>query len=222
MQDKPYAPMDDQLYTYVIQEATREAPLLAELRRETAAALPGQAHLQISPDQGAFLAWLAELMGVGNYLEVGTFTGYSALAVMLAARSDACAVCLDRSAEWTAMARRYWARAGVDARIELMLAEAETGLEKLQREDRGGFDLAFIDADKEGYIGYYEAALQLLRPGGVVVADNVLWQGAVADPQDDDADTRAIRAFNRHVTADERVASSLVTVGDGLMLARKR
>jgi predicted O-methyltransferase YrrM len=200
---------------------TRETPVQARLRAETAK-LP-LARMQIGADQGALLALLVRLTGARRALEVGTFTGYSALAVASALPPDGRLITCDVSEEWTAMARRYWQEAGVAGRIDLRLGPATATLDGLLREGgAGSFDFAFIDADKENYDAYYEACLRLLRPGGLIAVDNVLWSGSVADASVTDAETEAIRALNRKVRDDGRVEACLLTVGDGVMLARKR
>ncbi len=210
-----------ELYRYLLEVSLRETPLQAELRRYTAA-MP-EARMQIAPEQGQFMALLVELMGARRCLEVGVFTGYSALAVALALPPEGRLVACDVSEEWTAVARSYWERAGVAQRIDLRLAPAVQTLDGLLAAGEAGcFDFAFIDADKGGYVDYYERVLALLRPGGVVAVDNVLWNGSVADPADQAPDTVAIRAFNRRLHDDERVSLSLVPIGDGLTLARKR
>ena len=213
--------LTDRLYDYLLRTSLREPPLLADLRAETAR-LP-MAGMQISPEQGQFMALLVETIGARRTIEVGTFTGYSALCVALALPADGKVVACDVSEEYTAVARRYWSRAGVAAKIELRLAPALDTLGKLLAEGAaGGFDFAFIDADKREYDGYYEAILKLLRPGGLVAIDNVLWSGAVADPAKQDDDTRAIRALNEKLKDDPRISLSLLPIGDGLTLARKR
>lgn len=206
---------------YVSEVITRETPLQRWLRAETAALPRGR--MQIGPDQGALLALLVRLTGARRALEVGTFTGYSALAVAAALPEGGRLVTCDVSEEWTAVARRYWEEAGVSGRIELRLGPAAQTLARLLREGAGeSFDLAFIDADKESYDAYYEACLRLVRPGGLIAIDNVLWSGAVADPSAVDPETEAIRALNLKVRDDPRVEACLLTVGDGVMLARKR
>ncbi len=213
--------MTDPLYDYYLTVALREPPLLRELREETAR-MP-QARMQIAPEQGQFMALLTELIGARRALEIGTFTGYSALCVALAMPADGRLVACDISEEYTAVARRYWARAGVADRIELRLGPAKATLDALLAAGAGGgFDFAFIDADKENYDAYYERALALLRRGGLLAVDNVLWNGAVADPAKTDADTTAIRALNARIRDDARVSMTMVPIGDGLTLARKR
>lgn len=213
--------LDDRLYDYLHAVSLREPALLARLREETAA-LP-EARMQIAPEQGQFMAMLVRVMNAREILEIGTFTGYSALAMALALPPDGHIVACDVSAEWTAIGRRYWREAGVGERIELRLAPAIETLEALLAdggEDR--FDFAFIDADKSGYHAYYEACLKLVRPGGLIVVDNTLWDGRVADDSVQDANTCAIRAFNAALHDDVRVDLSLVPIGDGLTLARRR
>ena len=206
---------------YVSEDITRETPVQKRLRAETAR-LP-QGGMQIGADQGALFALLARSIGARMAVEVGTFTGYSALAVATALPPDGKLVCCDVSEEWTAIARRYWKEAGVAARIDLRIAPAQKTLAALQVEHgEGSFDFAFIDADKAGYDAYYEACLILLRSGGLIALDNMLWSGKVADPKIHDADTDALRALNAKIRDDARVESCLLTVGDGVMLARKR
>ncbi len=199
---------------------TRESAVARALRAETAQ-LP-QAGMQIGPDQAAFLALLLQSIGARRVLEIGTFTGYSALAMASVLPSDGQLVCCDVSAEWTAIARRYWKQAGVEDRIELRLAPALETLAALQGEAGVPFDFAFIDADKSNYDAYYEACLQLLRSGGLIALDNMLWSGDVADPAINDADTTALRALNHKLQHDERVDMVLLSLGDGVALARKR
>ena len=212
--------LDAALHRYLLEVSVREEPVARALREYTAA-LP-EAVMQISPEQGQFLRLLLRLMNAERVLEVGTFTGYSALCMARAVGARGRVVCLDRSAEWTAVAREYWARAGVDGRIELRLGDARESLERLCAEDGAGrFDFAFLDADKEHYAAYYERLLELVRPGGVIAIDNTLWSGRVADPAEREPETAAIRAFNAALAADDRALLSLVPIGDGLTLARK-
>jgi predicted O-methyltransferase YrrM len=213
--------MTDALSEYVRSVTLREPLLLHELREETAK-LP-QSNMQISPEQGQLMRLLTELHGTRRALEVGVFTGYSSLSVALAMPDDGRITACDVSDEWTSVARRYWKRAGVQHKIDLRLAPALETLDALLAEGRAGhFDFAFIDADKSNYDGYYERCLELLRAGGLIAIDNVLWGGAVVDPTDQDADTRAIRALNEKIGKDERVTMNLIPIGDGLMLVRKR
>ena len=213
--------LTDRLYDYVLAVSLREPPLLARLREETSA-LPG-AEMQISPEQGQLMAFLAELIEARRCLELGTFTGYSALSVARVLPPDGEVVTCDVDETATAVARRYWAEAGVADKIRLHLAPAGETLDRLIAEGQGdGFDFAFIDADKENYGVYYEQVLTLLRPGGLMLIDNVLWSGAVADPAREDPDTVAIRALNETLRDDARVSLSLLPVSDGLSLVRKR
>ena len=216
-----FTSLDDRLHDYLVSVAVRENPVMARLRAETAK-LP-QAGMQISPDQAAFMQFLVRALGVKNYLEIGVFTGYSTLAVALALGEDGRITALDRSAEWTAIAQRYWAEAGMAGKIDLRLAPAGKTLDALLAAGRaGGYDFAFIDADKENYLNYYERCLTLLRPGGLVLVDNVLWGGRAADPANHDDATVAIRRLTQAMHADERIDFSLLPVGDGLSLAVKR
>ncbi|HXH03364.1 MAG TPA: class I SAM-dependent methyltransferase [Candidatus Competibacteraceae bacterium] len=213
--------LPDAVERYVSELITRETPLQQRLRAETAR-LP-QAQMQIGPDQGALLALLVRLIGARRALEIGTFTGYSALAIAAALPADGRLITCDISTAWTRIARRYWAAAGLSGRIELRLGPAAQTLAALLRNGAAeSFDFAFIDADKTGYDGYYEACLQLLRPGGLIALDNMLWNGAVADPAVTDPDTATLRALNLKIRDDPRVEACLLTVGDGVMLARKR
>ena len=205
---------------YLHNTAHVETPLQRRLREETARLPMGM--MQIGADQGALLRLLIRLVGARRALEIGTFTGYSALAVADALPADGRLVCCDISDEWTRIARRYWNEAGVAGRIDLRLAPAAETLRDLLRDPGpGSFDFAFIDADKTGYDGYYEACLMLLRSGGLMAFDNTLWSGKVADPAQTDADTMALRALNLRVRDDPRVTSCLVSVGDGVLLALK-
>jgi caffeoyl-CoA O-methyltransferase len=210
----------DALETYVGRVGAREHPALLHCREETAA-LPN-AGMQIAPEQGAFLGLLAKMIGARQTLEIGTFTGYSALSVALALPEGGRVIALDVSKEYTDRARRYWNEAGVENRIDLRLGPGIESLDRMIESREGPFDLAFIDADKANYDSYYEGALQLLRPGGVVALDNMLWSGAVADPAVNDPDTSALRALNAKIHADERVDMALATIADGVMLTRKR
>ena len=211
-----------ELYDYLLGVSLRESAVLRDLRARTAE-LP-DSNMQIAPEQGQFMALLARLTGARRAIEVGVYTGYSALCVAAVLPPDGRLVVSDLSAEYTDIAREYWRRAGVAERIDLRLAPAaETLSALLDDEDAGGsFDFAFIDADKTGYAGYYEQCLRLLRPGGLIVVDNVLWNGRVLEGVTADEDTRAIQAFNRALRDDDRVDLSLVPIGDGLTLARKR
>jgi predicted O-methyltransferase YrrM len=209
------------VYDYLLSVSLREAPILRRLREETAA-LPN-ASMQVPPEHGQFMAFLARLTGARNALEVGVFTGYSSLSVAMAMPEDGRIVACDISEEFTSVARRYWKEAGVEHKIDLRIRPAlETLRELMAQGRRGAFDFAFIDADKTSYANYYECALELLRPGGLIMVDNVLWSGRVADPKETDADTVALRAFNEKVHADTRVFHSMLPLGDGVTLALKR
>ncbi len=214
-------PLSDALYDYLLSVSLREPPILRRLRDETAA--HPMARMQIAPEQGQFMAMLAELLGAQSVIEIGVFTGYSALRVAMALPEDGKLVACDVSEEWTSVAARYWEEAGVMHKIDLRLAPAMETLDGLLAEGLAGqFDMAFIDADKPAYPGYYERCLDLLRTGGLVMVDNTLWNGDVINASDHSDDTVAIRAFNERLRADERISLSLVPIGDGLTLARKR
>jgi predicted O-methyltransferase YrrM len=209
------------IYQYVLGHSVREPDVLARLRAETAH-MAG-AEMQVSPDQGQFMALLVRLTGARRVIELGTYTGYSSLAMALALPPDGRLVTCDVSEEWTGVARRFWREAGVEARIELRLQPAMKSLEEL--EQSGGphqFDFAFVDADKPGYIGYYEKLLTLVRPGGLIAADNTLVVAGSYVPRLESAIGRALRAFNDHVHHDERVDLALVPIGEGLTLLRVR
>lgn len=213
--------VDDALYEYLLSASLREPDILRELRKETAA-MPN-AGLQISPEQGQLMNLLARLMGARRYLEIGVFTGYSSLAVALALPEDGLVTACDLNADYTRVARRYWEKAGLSERITLKLAPALDSLDTLLADGRAGFyDLAFIDADKANYLAYFERCLELLRPGGLIAVDNTLWSGRVLDDDDHSEDTDAIRLFNQKLHEDQRIDLSLVPIGDGLTLARKR
>jgi caffeoyl-CoA O-methyltransferase len=213
--------LEDTVYDYLLRESLREPALLADLRKETAA-LP-EAGMQISPEQGQFMQLLVELMGARLAVEVGTFTGYSALSVALAMPSDGRLVCCDLSSDYTDIGKPYWARAGVADKIDLRIGPALDTLDGLLEEGCAGrVDFMFVDADKTNYDGYYERGLKLLRQGGLLAIDNVLWNGSVADPSNRKETTEAIRALNSKLHGDERITLSMLPVGDGLTLARKR
>jgi caffeoyl-CoA O-methyltransferase len=213
--------LTDSLYEYMNEVSLREPPLLLALREETAAMT--RRSMQISPEQGQFMALIARLIGARRCLEVGVFTGYSSLATALVLPDDGSIVACDVSEEWTSVARRYWQQAGVTHKVELHIAPATDTLDALLAQGQAGtFDFAFIDADKTNYLAYYERTLALLRTGGLVLVDNTLWSGKVADPEVADADTVALRHFNEVLHRDERVDLSLLPIGDGLTMARKR
>ncbi|HEY2410562.1 MAG TPA: class I SAM-dependent methyltransferase [Polyangiaceae bacterium] len=211
----------DSLYDYLLDVCVQEPPVLRKLR-ETTASMP-MAGMQISPEQGHFMALLVELLGAKRAIEVGVFTGYSSLVTARALPADGKLVACDVSDEWTSIGRPFWQEAGVASKIDLRLGPALATLDALlAKGEKGQYDFAFIDADKTNYDGYYERCLQLLRTGGLIAIDNALWSGRVADPAVQDADTVAIRALNQKIAKDVRVSSSMVTIGDGLLLARKR
>ncbi len=210
----------EQLGAYYARVAVREFPLLTRLREETAK-LPS-AGMQIAAEEGQFLDLLIRLIGARRCVEVGVFTGYSSLVTALALPADGFLLACDINPQTTAIARRYWAEAGVADRVRLELAPAVQTLDAELAKGEGHYDFAFIDADKTGYLDYYERCLRLLRPGGLIAVDNTLWSGSVADPRQRDPDTQAIRAFNDHVRADQRVDFCLVPIADGVTLARKR
>ena len=213
--------LTDSLYEYLLAVSLREPEVLRRLREETAA-YP-EARMQIAPEQGQFMAMLARLLDARRCIEVGVFTGYSSLVLALALPEDGRIVACDVSEDWTRVARRYWQAAGVAHKIDLRLAPALETLEGLLATgEANSYDFLFLDADKENYLRYYELALQLLRPGGLIVADNTLWSGRVIDPANNEASTAALRQFNERLHRDERVDLSLLPVGDGLTLVRKR
>lgn len=211
----------DELYQYMLGVSVRESGILRRLRQETAEL--SNAGMQTSPEQGCLLALLVRLIGARRCIEVGVFTGYSSLSVALALPEDGHIVACDVSEEYTAVARRYWRDAGVDHKIALKLAPAVKTLDKLiAADEKRQYDFAYIDADKMNYAEYYERVLKLLRPGGLIAVDNTLWGGSVVDASDQSDSTAAIRAFNDKLYADERIDLSLVPIGDGMTLARKR
>jgi predicted O-methyltransferase YrrM len=213
--------LSDELNAYLIEVGAREPEVLARLREETAV-MP-QAGMQIAVEQGALLSMLVKLLNARRVLEVGTFTGYSSTAMALALPADGRIVCCDVSEEFTAVARRYWAEAGIADRVDLRLAPALETLDALLADGGAGtFDLAFIDADKTNYRGYVEGALLLVRQGGLIAIDNVLWSGRVIDPAETDEDTQAIRDLNADLATDERVDIAMVPIADGLTLLRIR
>ena len=213
--------MPEQVHAYLVAHSARETAVQRELRAATRG-IPG-AGMQIAPEQGALMQVLVRMLGAKRYLEIGTFTGYSALCVALAMPAAGRLVCCDLSDEWTSVARKFWRKARVDSKIQLRLAPALETLDSLLRERQAGrYDFAFIDADKQNYLNYFERCMRLVRRGGVIAIDNTLWSGSVADPRRGDSDTRAIRAFNRRLHRDKRIDVALVPIGDGLTLAYKR
>ncbi len=213
--------LDDRLQSYYLSISGRESDILHALRKETAAHPLSQ--MQIAPEQGQFMALLVQLLGATKTLEIGVFTGYSTLAVALALPPQGKIVACDISEDYTSVARSYWQRAGVADKIDLRIAPALETLDRLlESGEAGTFDFAFIDADKQNYENYYERALQLVRVGGLIAVDNVLWGGKVADAMVQDASTEAIRGFNAKLVEDERISLSVVPIADGLTLALKR
>jgi len=208
------------LYAYLVEHSVREPEILQRLRAETAK--DSMSMMQIGPEQGQFMQLLVRLMGAKSCLEVGVFTGYSSLAVALVLPADGHIVACDVSEKWTAIARKYWAEAGIADRIDLRIAPALSTLDGLIASGKSGsFDFAFIDADKTNYLGYYERALTLVRPGGLIAVDNTLWGGQVIDKKVKSEDTQAIRQFNDRLRDDLRIHLSLLPIGDGLTLALK-
>ncbi|MGD1897149.1 MAG: class I SAM-dependent methyltransferase [Phormidesmis sp.] len=213
--------LDDRLYSYLLSASLRETAVQADLRQVTRE--HRQARMQVSPEQGQFMALLVQLLGARKTLEIGVFTGYSALAVAMALPEDGRMVACDVNEDDCAIARSYWEKANVAHKIDLRIAPAlDTLNELIATGESGTFDFSFIDADKSNYDNYYEKSLQLLRPGGLIAVDNTLWYGRVADPDVQDKRTNRIRALNEKVRDDERVTMSLLPVGDGLLLVRKR
>lgn len=213
--------LSDELYRYLCAVSLREPEVLQQLRQETASHPMSQ--MQIAPEQGQLMALLVQLMGAKRTLEIGVFTGYSALAVALALPDDGQMIACDVSEEYTAIARRYWQQAGVAHKIDLRLAPALDTLDQLLTDGYGeSFDFAFIDADKSNYDHYYERSLQLVRSGGLIAIDNVLWSGRVADTKTEDNRTRKIQALNQKIHQDSRVTLSLVPIADGVTLVLKR
>jgi predicted O-methyltransferase YrrM len=211
----------DEVHRYLIEHSVREPEVLARLRAATAS-LP-LAQMQIGPEQGQLMALLAKLVGAKRCIEIGVFTGYSSLAVALALPPDGRILACDVSEEWTSIARRFWREAGVEHKIELKLQPAVRTLDELLAAGEAGrYDFAFIDADKPAYDTYYEQLLKLLRPGGLIALDNTLWSGQVADPNAREPNTIALRALNDKLHRDERIDLSMLPIGDGLTLARKR
>ncbi|MGI9263819.1 MAG: class I SAM-dependent methyltransferase [Gammaproteobacteria bacterium] len=213
--------LTDRTYQYMLDVSLREAPILADLREATAS--HPKVVMQISPEQGQFMAMLVKLIGARRCVEVGVFTGYSSLAVALALPTDGHIVACDISEEFTRLALEYWELAGVESKIKLEIAPATDTLDQLLSEGQDGeFDFAFIDADKVNYRHYYDRLLKLVRKGGLIAVDNTLWSGDLADPDIQDEDTVALREFNQYLHGDDRIDLSLLPIGDGLTLARKR
>ena len=214
-----YTPVDDALHAYLLRHRTPDDALLEELQEETRTLLGRRSVMQIAPEEGTLLGLLVASIGARSVVEIGTFTGYSALCMARALPPGGKLLACDVSEEYTAVARRYWQKAGVADRIELRLGPAADTLRALPADTR--FDFGFIDADKSNYVVYYEEILKRLRPGGLIAIDNVLWNGQVIKETDQTDDTRGIRAINAHVAADRRVQSVMIGVSDGITLARK-
>ena len=212
--------IDDRVYDYLLSVSLKESDLLKQLRAETAGIEFSE--MQIAPEQGQFMALLVKLIAARRALEIGTFTGYSSISIASALPQGGELVCCDDSDEWTLMAKKYWQQAGLEDRIDFRLGDAARTLQALVDEGQAGtFDFIFIDADKQNYPLYYELSLNLLRTGGLMAVDNTLWSGDVADPENMEPGTRAIRRFNEMLKQDERVEISLVPIGDGLTLVHK-
>jgi len=217
---KTYLEMTDDLYEYCSDNWLRESPELKALRQETAGL--EMAQMQISPDQGQFMAFLVKMINAQKILEVGTFTGYSALAMAQATDDKTRIICCDLSEEWTSIAKRHWEQAAMNHKMDLRLAPALDTLKTLEKTELNTIDFAFIDADKSNYDAYFESCLSLVKSGGIVAIDNVFWGGWVADDSQNDDDTLAIRALNKKLKSDDRIDLSIVPIGDGLTLARKK
>ncbi len=213
--------MTESLYRYLLDTSIREPDVLRRLREETARHVHG--HWRISPEQGQLMGLLVEISGAKNAIEIGVFTGYSTLAVALALPEDGKLVACDRNAEWPSVGQPFWTEAGVDTIIDLRIAKAEQTLDAMIRGGESGtYDFAFIDGDKKNYGVYYDQCLELVRPGGLILIDNVLWGGRLTDDSDQDRATNAIRDLNAKIHGDERVSMTLLPIGDGLTIARKR
>jgi len=213
--------IDDRIYDYLLSVSVDESELLSQLRAETQGVQ--WSIMQIGPEQGQFMSLLVRLVNAKRALEIGTYTGYSSICIAQALPDDGELICCDDSAEWTSVARKYWGLAGLENKISLQLGDASKTLQMLLDDDQGGsFDFIFIDADKQNYQTYYEQALSLLRKGGLIAVDNTLWSGHVADPENTEPGTRAIRRFNDALKNDTRVLQSLVPIGDGLTLIYKK
>jgi predicted O-methyltransferase YrrM len=211
--------LNDQLYSYLLASSLRESESQAELRKLTQS--HQFANMQIAPEQGQFMAMLVKLTGARRILEIGTFTGYSALSMALALPEDGSITCCDISEEWTGIARRFWREAGIESRIDLRIAPALDTLDDLLAgSGEDSYDMAFIDADKANYAHYYERCLRLVRPNGLIMFDNTLWGGSVIDATITDDDTVALRELNSSLHTDRRIDLSMLPLGDGLTLAR--
>ncbi len=213
--------LTDSLYNYVLENSLRELPEQEALRQETAQLEMGK--MQISPEQGQFMQLIAKLINAKKVIEIGTFTGYSSLAVALSLPTDGRLIACDISEEWTDIAKRYWQKTGTDSKIDLRIAPALETLNSLLEDGQAEtYDMVFIDADKPGYDDYYEASLKLIRKGGLLMIDNTLWSGSVADDSINDEDTLALRLLNKKIHQDNRVEMSLLPISDGLTLVVKK
>ena len=212
--------VSEELQEYLVAHSTPPGPVLAELAAETASRFPDAAGMQIGPEQGMFMTLLAQVTGARRALEIGTFTGYSAICVARGLADGGRLTCCDVSEEWTSVARKYWQRAGVADRIDLQLRPAVETLRAMPATE--AFDITFIDADKTGYVSYWDEVVPRTRPGGAILVDNTLFHGRVIDPDVQDANVRGIKAFNEHAVADDRVVLVMLPIGDGLTLARKK
>jgi caffeoyl-CoA O-methyltransferase len=213
-------PLTPELYDYLVEHSTQRDSVLSELAEETVTRFPDAAGMQIGPDQGTFMTLLTRLIGARRALEIGTFTGYSSICIARGLAGDGKLTCCDVSDEWTSVARKYWQLAGLSDRIDLQLRPAVETLRAMPAEQR--FDLAFIDADKTGYVGYWDEVVPRIRPGGAILVDNTLSHGRVIDPSATGGGVQGIRDFNDHAAADDRVELVLLPLGDGLTLARKK
>jgi caffeoyl-CoA O-methyltransferase len=211
--------LDQELHDYLVAHSARPDGVLRQLAAETARSFPDHAGMQVGPEQGAFMTLLTQLIGAGRALEIGTFTGYSSICIARGLAPGGKLTCCDVSEQWTSVARRYWQLAGLTDRIELQLRPAAETLRSLPADDV--FDLAFIDADKTGYVSYWDEVVPRMRPGGAILIDNTLSHGRVVDPSDTSANVQGIRDFNDRAAADDRVELVLLPIGDGLTLARK-
>lgn len=212
-------PIDEKLLDYVVAHSSPADAVMQDLSRETETSFPDLITMQIGPEQCAFMTVLTEIVGVRHAVEIGTFTGMSSIAIVRGMQPDGTLICMDSSDEFTAVARKYWERAGLEDRIELRLGDAREQVGDLPAEPY--LDLAFVDADKSGYSAYWDALVPRMRTGGVILVDNTLYSGEVADSDVNDATITAIREFNAHAAADERVDLAITTIGDGLTVARK-
>jgi caffeoyl-CoA O-methyltransferase len=212
--------LSDELHSYLVAHSAAPDDVLTQLADETAARFPAAAGMQVGPEQGTFMTLLTQLTAASRALEIGTFTGYSSICLARGLTTGGTLTCCDVSEEWTSVARKYWDLAGVADRIRLELRPALETLQAMPASER--FDLAFIDADKAGYVSYWDEVVPRIRPGGIILVDNTLFHGRVVDPAATDANVLGIRAFNEHAAADDRVVLVLLPIGDGLTIARKK